>query len=1003
MAPAGLIKRRITVPALPEQLVARERLETRLAASIAHARIVIVSATAGAGKTTAVVRALGRLDRDVSWVTLSAADQAPGRLLTYVEASLRPALPEDHPSVQQLLVSGVTHVDAAALLLEGLIARPGVLVLDEVDRLQPSAPAWRVIEALVDNAPEHLAVVLVSRRPVQLTSRVPAYGQTEWVLEDDLAFDADEVAAVLELAGSHGLEPSDVMSATSGWVTGVIFDAWRRSDATTRLGGATDPLHGYLATQILEELPPADQQFLITTSVLDEVTESRARALGITDSAQRLGSLRDVNLPGTWAGEGTVFRCHSRFREFLLSRLDAEPAEQAKRVYRRLGRLLITEELPEEAVEAFLRADALSEAADAAVQALPQVLDRLDLDVADRWLRTLRLLERPPIALLEGEVIVAAGREDVARIVRIAEQMDRDGRVDELVANSSRAAAWMAWAWAHAGRLDEIPRILDRAPRGAEMAAIGYMLHLIEPQPDSAAPVPQLNGGPLDALVIRDHYIYGRLDRVLSDTRTGWVGAVSTPWRIAALRAVGRVSEAAALLDAAHRSGLASLGLDAVVGPEVLLDGGDARAAMDLADAGLPLARDKGSELFACINRCVAAKIAVRGLRDAPLALSILEELATHGAARYRYVDELMRTWRGFALLVQARNEEALADLESATRSMVEGDRILELPTAAVLLSEARWRAGDESGADDAADLALRIARRQGANHLLLQALLDFPLVLSRRLDAEPTADSPWHDLSRSLRTQSGPRSDPDAHPPVHLQDLGKPALLIDAAPVRTRISKAVELLAFLLAAPDHRSTRSELMEALLDARADDSARSYLRQALHWLRNALPPGFIATTDDGEVRLACPEAIGSDSAAAVRHIREAERMQGGEQLRQLTAGLRLLAQGDYLAGCGSAWAATRRDELRRLADEARHTAARLAFDHGALVEAQDLIDDILRDDPYRESVWRLRMRVVGALGDETEVIDSFRRCREALAELGANVAPATSALLDALRR
>jgi hypothetical protein len=44
-----------------------------------------------------------------------------------------------------------------------------------------------------------------------------------------------------------------------------------------------------------------------------------------------------------------------------------------------------------------------------------------------------------------------------------------------------------------------------------------------------------------------------------------------------------------------------------------------------------------------------------------------------------------------------------------------------------------------------------------------------------------------------------------------------------------------------------------------------------------------------------------------------------------------------------------------------------------------------------------------MRVVGALGDETEVIDSFRRCREALAELGANVAPATSALLDALRR
>ena len=64
--------------------------------------------------------------------------------------------------------------------------------------------------------------------------------------------------------------------------------------------------------------------------------------------------------------------------------------------------------------------------------------------------------------------------------------------------------------------------------------------------------------------------------------------------------------------------------------------------------------------------------------------------------------------------------------MEACARS----DRLLELPTAAVYLAEAEWRAGDEDAADRAADLALEAARRQGSNHVLLQALADFPAVV---------------------------------------------------------------------------------------------------------------------------------------------------------------------------------------------------------------------------------------------------------------------------------
>jgi hypothetical protein len=123
-------------------------------------------------------------------------------------------------------------------------------------------------------------------------------------------------------------------------------------------------------------------------------------------------------------------------------------------------------------------------------------------------------------------------------------------------------------------------------------------------------------------------------------------------------------------------------------------------------------------------------------------------------AAEYRFIGEAADVWRGLSLLALNENELALTHLERAVETMVASDRLLELPTAAVYLNEARWRAGDEDGADAAADLAYYAATRQGSNHYLLQAMASFPAVLSRRLDAVAQADSPWHELGRALRAQ---------------------------------------------------------------------------------------------------------------------------------------------------------------------------------------------------------------------------------------------------------
>lgn len=994
----GVAERRTQMPRPPPKGLPRPRLDALMAALLDDCELLVVSASAGAGKTTAVASVVRGLSASVAWLALDAAERDPGRLLAHLEAALSSVTPTVTGSVRSSRDDGLAVPAAAERLFEAVGDAPGVLVLDQVDRLLPADAAWDVVDLLASHLPRRLRLILVSRRDPPVSRRPCTGDWVGWVGDDELAFDADELRELLAVAGSP-LDPAAFATAFGGWVTGALSQAWRPAG---ELAGH-HALDAFLARQVLDELGAADRAFLIGTSLLDEVTVERAAALGITDAAQRLRSLRQVHLPAQWSDGGRVLTPHPALRRLLRAQLDGQDPVDVRALHRLMGRLLAEEGLAEESVEELLRAGAVAEAALPAVRALPKIVDRLDLDAAHRWLIAFRRLERPPIALVEAELTLAAGREDFIDIVAMADAFTQDGQLESLITASGRIAALIAWAFLHAGRLDSVHGLLERAPPGAEIEALRYALGLFEASSRDAGGIPSPTGGPLDALILRNHYVYGRLDPLLRASETRWAEAIVTPFRIAALRILGRVTEANELLDEAQEAGVVSLALRAVIGPEVRLDAGRVYEAWEMAEEGLSAARAHGSELFAVWNRCVAAKIALCGRKDPVKATGLLEDVASSDLMQYRYLDELLRTNRGLARLEQGRVHEALADLEMAVESMVRGGRVVDLPTAAVYLAEARWRCEDPTGSDVAADLALDAAERQGTVHLLLRALGYFSSVLSRRLDAEADADSRWHALGRALHATMTSQPATNMRGRVRLHDLGKPALLVDGRPAQTRVSKTVELLAFLLTADGFGATREQLLNALFDGRADPSSRSYLRTAIHWLKVALPEEVGLETEGEVVRLHDAELIRSDSFDALVLLDEGAAAQGAARMRTTQGALALLARGEFLAGCESAWALERRGQIERRADDARHAAAEITYAQGQLKEALQMTEEILEADPFREAVWRLKMRVLGALGDEDGMLDAFARCQAAMSELGATVAPATSALVDALRR
>ena len=1014
-----VIRSKLAVPDLPEQFVERPRIDELLARLLDARRVVLLSATAGSGKTTALVAALRSYAGAVAWLRVDGTDSAPGRLVTYLEAVLAQARPEVAGIASAALTAGIPHAEAAGMLVDALSdsGDPLVLVVDELERLGDEEQAWAVIGAVVRYAPESMRVVLLSRRDIPTSVWEPQPVTSIAILgETHLAFTTDEAQTALARNGIADIDAAAAVEVTGGWVTGVLFEAWRSTEHVSGAGGKADPLYGYLSSHILDKLGHADREFLIAVSLLDEVTAAKAAALGLQDAYRHLEALKAAHLPVSWDADGRMMRCHSRFREYLLDLLERRAGAEIDSLRIAHGHLLAADGHHEDAVEEFLRAGALDAAREAAQECVLAVIERLDFAVAERWLRALGSGGASP--LTTAELMLALAQDDIGRGARIADRLRDLGERDELARASEHAAGLMAWCYLHLARLQDVAEVLDAAPPGPTIHAVRYAMRAVADIPDDASSTPpSYTGGPLDALIGAADYFLGRFDWLTRKPASRWMEVVLLPWRIGALRATGRIEQALALYRTALAGGHALAGLAVFHGPEVLIDAGLRDDAVAALAEGARLAAASGSLALQGHVALAEAKLALHLDRDPVAARAALERPECRQARLgFAFVEEVAESRLGHACLLEGDPERALEHLQRAVDGMRAGGRGLELPGAAVLLADAEWQLGNEDGADRAADIALAAASSQGSNHLLLRTLAEFPAVLSRRLDAEATGDSAWHELGRALIAQGSSVRAGSAGAPVVLREFGAAEIVVDGRATHAKIAKSYALLAYLCAATGAvagsgsgagagagAADRDDLLDALFDGRNDDSTRAYLRQAIRHLRDCLPRRAGLSVEDRLVRLADDVTVTSESVRFEQRLAEASGLQGAARLRATLQALAIYDRGPYLPRVRAAWVDERRTALGQLATDARYEAAELAFTLGDLDRDQALVDRVLVHDRFREAAWRLKMRLGGALGAEDHVIAAFRACERALAELGATPSQATQRLLDSLRR
>jgi LuxR family maltose regulon positive regulatory protein len=332
--------------------VTRSRLLARLDTARSSASVVVLSGPAGAGKSVLADQLLSMDDRHHAVVHLAPHTDEPIVLakllldalqsLGVSTASARLSATAEEPAFSSVLLPAIANLVATA----GKV--PYVLVVDDV-HLVHDRRCHELLRAVgVSVGPGSWLVLLTRGAAPEWLAKVRAEGRLVELGPGDLAFDKAEATRLFRDLGLQP-DPAEIarlVEQVEGWAVGLYLTALamrRRGGAQgRRLGSApqgTDAFIGdYLRSEVLDPLDPAEQEFLLHSCVLDELTAGACDAvLEREDSAAVLHRLHRHNLLVVRLDERR-FRCHHLLAEHLVAELQGTDPAIVPVLHRRAAR-----------------------------------------------------------------------------------------------------------------------------------------------------------------------------------------------------------------------------------------------------------------------------------------------------------------------------------------------------------------------------------------------------------------------------------------------------------------------------------------------------------------------------------------------------------------------------------------------------------------------------------------------------------------------------------------
>ncbi len=186
----AIMRPRLTPPPENASILVRKRLDQRLAEA-ADRRLTILASPAGTGKTTALAGLANHGGWPTVWCRLRAEDSVEELLQHLAVSFQRQGLLDTYS------VTGLTLVTLVNIL-ETTLNDDTFLILDDYHLIDTQPILISLIEALIDNLPQRLHLILAGRCIPQIKqlSTLLVRGEALLISQADLAFQQDEAEAL---------------------------------------------------------------------------------------------------------------------------------------------------------------------------------------------------------------------------------------------------------------------------------------------------------------------------------------------------------------------------------------------------------------------------------------------------------------------------------------------------------------------------------------------------------------------------------------------------------------------------------------------------------------------------------------------------------------------------------------------------------------------------------------------------------------------------------------
>lgn len=1072
--PLPISKTKITPPQRRAGLLSRPRLIETLH-TLLNKKLVLVSAPAGYGKTSLLIDFVSSSEIPICWLSLDILDQEPQRFLSYLLACLRERFPGFGAESLALLNSMASierENERLAVILTNEIFQDirehFAIVLDDYQFIDPIPSLRLFINRFIQLVGEHCHLVLVSRILPALPDLhlLVARDQVGGLGLEDLAFLPDEIQVLFAQNAKQPIsrkEAETLAEETDGWITSISLTSLSFGKSPKTPAARTGiELYDYFAREVLDKQTPSMREFLLVTSLFEEVDLEICEAaldplLPELRSEWRalFSAVQKNNLFAIPMGKETgSFRYHHLFQDYLQAILQEENPE----IIREAMRLLAVYYEKRQDWEKAHHIHEHNGDLDALVKLLEicgtYLIRNGRIAMLGDWLDRLPvfLLRRNP-RLLSLQGVVAYTRGETQAGISLLTQAEKSQRsetaLEDLAVTLVRRAAAFRDSGEYARALSDAEEAITIASRlenqhaqynlaaalrvkGMALFRLGRTAESVEWLENSLSLFSALNDQNYIPILEMElgavHNVLGENEVAvkfyLSALKT-WEASGNLGWQATLMNNLGvlyhqvgeyekafRAFENA--IDCARRSdyvraqsmALSSLG-------DLLLDLQELEHARECYAQSLGIATLRQYSFWVFYSEVALARVARLG-KQYSTAENLLQDLFTSISLEISAGEEaLFRQEYGRLLLETNKPRQAAEELMLAMRLYEQDGRILEINICRLWLAASLFQSGQAETAllhlQDFAR-AYRTMKETAPLHVAAGQIKDgfdkisLPPELSTTLrqvfsrSALLAAKIPA--LRKKLRQAS--KSAFISQPRLAIHGFGPPQVFLNGKKISLsdwQTRETRDLFFFFLQSSPQ--TKEDVAAAFWPDISPARMKMRFKTNMYRLRHAIGQETILFEEE-RYRFNHDVDYDYDVENFDKLVEQSKTAASVEEKIHLLGAAVALARGPYLSAIDMQWVDAERARLELEYQAALLRLAGLCLESNQPLRAIETCQAALKADPLQEDAYQLSMRAYAALGDGAAIARVYQSCRAVLMdELGVNPSNETEKLYKKL--